>query len=131
MMPARHLTLHDEPASAATLRAAVDEMAAGDEIDESARFDLKVAATEALANALKRARSDGHAVDVALERKGDVLEIEVRDAGEFRLDYGADSERGRGLPLMVALVDEVEFASTDDGTRVRMRKRLEGEAAER
>ena len=31
-----------------------------------------------------------------------------------------------GLPLMLALVDEVEFASAGHGTRVRMRKHLPG-----
>src|ERR687885_406509 len=77
----------------------------------------------------RRAAANDREVDVALEEKGDAIEVEVKGRGEFRLDYGADSERGRGLPLMVALVDEVEFASTGDGTRVRMRKRFEREAA--
>jgi anti-sigma regulatory factor (Ser/Thr protein kinase) len=36
----------------------------------------------------------------------------------------AFSEGGRGIPLMLALVDELEFAQTGDGTRVRMRKRI-------
>jgi anti-sigma regulatory factor (Ser/Thr protein kinase) len=39
------------------------------------------------------------------------------------MSNGFDASRGRGLPLMVALADEVEFASLPDGTRVRIRKR--------
>ena len=123
--PGRHLTFRDEPGSAANLRAVLDEIAESKEVPDDARFDLKVAATEALANALKRAAENDRPVDVALAESDDTIEIEVKDRGEFRLDYAADSERGRGLPLMVALVDEVEFASTGDGTRVRIRKRFD------
>jgi anti-sigma regulatory factor (Ser/Thr protein kinase) len=128
MRPARYLKLHDEPSSSAQLREAVDEVATRALPDE-ARFELKVAATEALANALKRASPERRPVDVALLARGDAIEIEVRGRGEFRLDYGADSDRGRGLPLMVALVDEVEFVSTEEGTRVRIRKRVTRKAA--
>jgi anti-sigma regulatory factor (Ser/Thr protein kinase) len=125
MSPARHLTFYDEPSSAAALRAAVDELAEENALPEDARFELKVAATEALANALKRSNSAEHSVEVALQETDDAIEIEIQGRGEFRLDYGAESDRGRGLPLMVALVDEVEFASTGEGTRVRIRKRLD------
>ena len=124
-----HLKLRDEPTSAATLRAAVDELAVKRSLPSDARFDLKVAATEALANALKRAARRDRAVDVAVAERDGAIEIEVQDRGSFRLEHGLDGERGRGIPLMVALVDEVEFASTGDGTRVRIRKRLTPETA--
>lgn len=127
MTPARHLTLRDEPASAAALRAAVDELAPP-AFPSDARFALKVAATEALANALKRTGEEEQAVEVAVLDTGKGMEVEVLDSGTFRLDFGAGEERGRGLPLMVALADEVEFASTDAGTRVRIRKHLAGAA---
>ena len=49
MSPARHLTFRDVPGSAAELRAAVDAFTGSDVLPADARFDLKVAATEALA----------------------------------------------------------------------------------
>jgi anti-sigma regulatory factor (Ser/Thr protein kinase) len=124
--PAQHLTLTDEPSAAGELRAAVDRIAAARGVPDGTRFDLKVAATEALANALKRTSSEGRPVDVRVQHDGEAIEVEVHDRGSFRLDHGtgSDSERGRGIPLMVALVDEVEFAASRDGTRVRIRKRL-------
>jgi anti-sigma regulatory factor (Ser/Thr protein kinase) len=52
----------------------------------------------------------------------------VRDQGGFgphlRAGHILDAEAGRGIPLMLALVDEVEFRATGEGTRVRMRKHL-------
>jgi anti-sigma regulatory factor (Ser/Thr protein kinase) len=39
------------------------------------------------------------------------------------LDRGLDAEGGRGIPIILALVDELEFAQTGRGTRVRMSKR--------
>jgi anti-sigma regulatory factor (Ser/Thr protein kinase) len=124
--PALHLTLSDEPTSAVELRAAVDRVAAASDAPDGTSFDVKVAATEALANALKRSAGDGRGVDVRVEGHRDAIEVEVHDRGRFRLDHGtgSDVERGRGIPLMVALVDEVEFASSGEGTRVRIRKRV-------
>src|SRR2546430_8021028 len=119
---AERLTLRDEPSAAAQLRAAVDRLADARSLSAAVRFDLKVAATEALANAFRGASPDAP-VDVSVHDHDDVVEIEVHDTGTFRLEHRADSEGGRGIPLMVALVDEVEFSATDAGTRVRMRRR--------
>jgi anti-sigma regulatory factor (Ser/Thr protein kinase) len=89
-----------------------------------ATFDLKLAATEALTNALKDA-PDGHAVGVAIAG-GDGVDIEVTDRRRLRPAYRDESaleaEGGRGIPLMLALVDEVEFVSQSSGTRVRLRR---------
>ena len=89
------------------------------------RFDVKLAATEAVTNAVKQA-GEGSDVEVVLEGGDGILEVQVADRGRFVPAPRAQrfSERGRGIPLMLALVDEVEFAQTGDGTRVRMRKRL-------
>ena len=89
------------------------------------RFDLKLAATEALTNAVKQAEAD-HLVHVTLEGHEGVIDVHVADKGSFARPAarGALAEGGRGIPLMLALVDEVEFARTGDGTRVRMRKRF-------
>jgi anti-sigma regulatory factor (Ser/Thr protein kinase) len=50
--------------------------------------------------------------------------VEVADRGVVDPARGVEEEGGRGIPLMLALVDEVEFHSGAAGTRVRMRKRI-------
>jgi serine/threonine-protein kinase RsbW len=111
----------------AELRSAIDTLADRLGLAPEERFDVKLAATEALSNALKKA-DDERAVEVVLEGRDGTVEIQVADRGRFvqpprRLGF---SEGGRGIPLMLALVDEVEFAQTGEGTRVRMRKRIAG-----
>ena len=116
------LVVHDDPDSVAGMRAAVDDLAAEHGLAPETAFDLKVAATEAVANALRHPEAPG-AADVILAGASDAVEVEVRNRGPFRIGTGVDAERGRGLPLMVALADEVRFSATDDGTSVRSRMR--------
>ncbi len=123
------LELCNEPNATFTLRRAVDRVATECRLAAEARFELKVAATEAVTNALKGAPRE-HAVEVAVECTEGAVDVEVVARGRFepriREDGPVDAEGGRGLPLMLALVDEVEFASAGEGTRVRMRKHLPG-----
>lgn len=123
--------LHDDPFPTRTLRAVLDDVGARHDLSEEELFDLKVAATEALTNAIKGSRNG---VDVAVERGNGTIEVEVRNGGFFELGSPAlediEAEGGRGIPLMFALVDEVEFTSTREGTRVRMRKRVCGHPPE-
>jgi anti-sigma regulatory factor (Ser/Thr protein kinase) len=125
--PSLHLTLRNEPFATTALRRGVDRLADECGLPQEARFDLKLAATEALTNALVGAPTD-HEVDVFLGTDADSVQVEVRDRGGFRPHLRAghilDAEGGRGIPLMLALVDEIEFRATGEGTRVRMRKRL-------
>jgi anti-sigma regulatory factor (Ser/Thr protein kinase) len=125
--PSLHLTLRNEPFATAALRRGVDCLADECGLPQEARFDLKLAATEALANALVGAPAD-HEVDVFMATDDDSVEVEVHDRGGFRPQvrngHVLEAEGGRGIPLMLALVDEVEFASTNEGTLVRIRKRL-------
>ncbi|HEX5469267.1 MAG TPA: ATP-binding protein [Gaiellaceae bacterium] len=120
------MRLCNEPAATARLRNALDEVARRSHLSDEARFELKLAATEALTNAVK-GRPGGHAVDVSIQGGDGAVEVVVMDRGRFvarthRSDRIDESEGGRGIPLMLALVDQVEFASLADGTRVRMRK---------
>ena len=119
------LRLCNEPAATVTLREALDHVAQRSHLSDEARFELKLAATEALTNAVKDAPA-GHAVDVSIRGGQAAVEVELTDRGRFvartRHDRIDEAEGGRGIPLMLALVDHVEFASLADGTRVRMRK---------
>ena len=121
------LVVHDDRDSVAGMRAAVEDLAAERGLDPETAFDLKVAATEAVANALRHPGAP-RAADVTVAADSDAIEVEVRNRGPFRVGTGADAEHGRGLPLMVALADEVQFSATQDGTCVRIRIRTAPEA---
>jgi len=119
------LELCNEPGATSRLRRALDRVARASNLTSEATFELKVAATEAVTNAIKGAPSR-QAVEVAIAGGENAVQVEVTDRGRFEPAFGPDPERegesGRGIPLMLALVDEVEFASVRGGTRVRLRR---------
>jgi anti-sigma regulatory factor (Ser/Thr protein kinase) len=119
------LELCNKPDATFTLRRALDRVAADCELPDDARFELKLAATEAVTNALKGTPRE-YAVEVAVACTDGVVDVEVVDRGHFepriQEDSPVDAESGRGISLMLALVDEIEFASARHGTRVRLRK---------
>jgi serine phosphatase RsbU (regulator of sigma subunit)/anti-sigma regulatory factor (Ser/Thr protein kinase) len=95
--------------------------AAGADSDEA--YDLTLAANEAAANAVEHAYGpvDAH-YEVHATLDGGVVEIEVRDFGRWR--PSRDSDRGRGLPLMEGLTHDLTVVRGEEGTLVRMRRRL-------
>jgi serine/threonine-protein kinase RsbW len=126
------LRLDGRPTATGELRAAVERVAEDCGLDPGERFDLKLAATEAVTNALKGS-PENHTVEVTVVGYEDAVDVEVVDQGIFSRiraarHRGPDSESGRGIPIILALVDEVEFAQTSRGTRVRMSKRAAGPA---
>jgi anti-sigma regulatory factor (Ser/Thr protein kinase) len=123
------LTVRDDPDSVAEMRSFVERLGTAIGMPDEAVFGLKVAATEAVANALRHRSAGDDRVAVTLAQREDSFEIEVENRGPFRIGGGLDAERGRGLPLMLALADEVEFSASEEGTRVRLRKLLERRAA--
>jgi len=99
--------------------------------------DVKVAVTEACTNVLKHARSVLEEYEVELTIDRDRVSIRIKDAGggfdhaavarifddaqARQLD--ATEESGRGIILMRALVDELEFSSEPEaGTVVHLTK---------
>jgi serine/threonine-protein kinase RsbW len=121
------LKLDGRPTATRELRAAVERVAEECGLDAGERFDIELAATEAVTNALK-GTPESQAVEVIVAGHEDAVEVEVVDQGVFSpiraaLHRGPDAEGGRGIPIILALVDEVEFAQTSRGTRVRMSKR--------
>jgi serine/threonine-protein kinase RsbW len=121
------LRLDNRPTATRELRAAVERVAEECGLDRRERFDLKLAATEAVTNALKGSPKS-HTVEVTVAGTERAVDVEVVDQGVFSpvraaRDRGLDAEGGRGIPIILALVDELEFAQTGRGTRVRMSKR--------
>lgn len=96
--------------------------------------DLRLAASEACANALDAQQAAGvdESIGISVELDADTVVVTVTDhAGGFEVDTvdpippatdprRLGHERGLGIPLMRSLVDEVTFTNTDDGTAVRL-----------
>lgn len=130
---ARHLAL-----AAGFVRAAA--RLAG--FDEDGTEAIEIAAMEAVENVIDHARvGRDERVTVSVFRDVDDFVLEVRDQGvpwPSRVLNGEvgremppiESERGRGLAMMRALMDDVAPLSLPDGTKVlRMVKRLANVAA--
>ena len=98
--------------------------------DEEALADLRLAVTEAAANACRHAYDDGEG-DITIQltlRDDDQLEVVVEDDGpgfesdsvtEWRAeDLGED---GMGLAIIRAIADDVEIGPRASGTGTRLR----------
>lgn len=109
--------------------ASADSSLADERID-----DLKLAVSEACTNAIEAHDAAGslERVLVRCQAKADALEVCVEDRGRGFDPSGLPDhppvtdpnrlkfERGLGIPLIKALVDEVEFSPTGHGTSVRL-----------
>ena len=88
-------------------------------LDEEQRYRMKLAASEASANAIEHPKDTSDLTLWAWDR-GDRFTLDVWHAGRFTVKTGENrGRRGMGLPLMLASVDEVTFANLPEGgTRV-------------
>jgi serine/threonine-protein kinase RsbW len=128
----------DVPARAefiGVVRLVVSTLAAQLRVLDSERVeDLKLAVSEACTNAVEAQNTNGEEPRVLIRcmQDDDSFEVLIDDSGggfdpsslpthppvtdPARLHH----ERGLGIPLIRSLVDEVEFAATEKGTRVRL-----------
>jgi anti-sigma regulatory factor (Ser/Thr protein kinase) len=105
-----------------------DGAAADFGFDVDARYQVKLALSEAVANAIRHGSSspDDPVRILATEESG-ALVFEVVDTGRFvpRVRRRGDiPESGRGLEFMRLMMDEVDLRPTRRGTLLRMVKRL-------
>lgn len=131
------LELPARPEYLAVIRSVVTELAeAASKLPSGRIDDLRLAVTEACANAIDATRRAGLTVDAGIslrcEVDGDGMIVEVHDsAGGFDPDALVPHppvtkpdrlkfERGLGVPLMRALADEVTFRQERGGTTVRL-----------
>jgi anti-sigma regulatory factor (Ser/Thr protein kinase) len=90
---------------------------------EAEVYDVLVAVTEAAANAIEHAYGPAdETFDVEASAVDEEVTIVVRDQGRWRPPRGHN--RGRGTLLMQELMDHFEVATSEEGTEVRMRRRL-------
>ena len=98
-----------------TLRRMTPALALGS--DES--FSLLVAVGEAIANAVEHAYGEREPglVEVRTKATGERFTVQIDDFGRWR-PFQKREERGRGIPLMHALVDGVQIKSTQSSTSI-------------
>jgi anti-sigma regulatory factor (Ser/Thr protein kinase) len=95
--------------------------------DGAACYDVKLAMSEAVTNAIQHGSSSPtDPIKIGILAEGGALVFEVRDTGRFRplvMRRGELSESGRGLEFMRVLMDEVDLRPGDGGTLMRFAKR--------
>jgi anti-sigma regulatory factor (Ser/Thr protein kinase) len=91
--------------------------------DDDETYDITVACQEACANAVEHAYAPGPAgFELEAEHAAGEICLTVRDRGHWRDARGV--HRGRGLPIMEALMDTVDIQHSPVGTAVQMRRAL-------
>jgi anti-sigma regulatory factor (Ser/Thr protein kinase)/putative methionine-R-sulfoxide reductase with GAF domain len=90
-------------------------------VDRRTASEITLAVNEACANAIQHAYSPAPAeFDVHASASDGEVMIEVSDTGRWRSPRGQN--RGRGLTIIDASMDEVSIESAETGTRVVMRR---------
>jgi serine/threonine-protein kinase RsbW len=123
------------PASAPLARAIVREVADEQGLDGESTWDLILATSEAVANAILHGSACGdpsRGVLLCIEVDDDSISIEVCDCGSFDAllrPAAQDDTHGRGIPIIAALADHFELVPEPSQTRVRFGKRLRAAAA--
>jgi serine/threonine-protein kinase RsbW len=101
------------------------------DLDRRVLADVLLALDEAVSNAIRHGSRGGDPVQVSVESDGEWVEMTVRDAGPTPRLPRLPAEPppvlqtgGRGLRLILQLVDEVRLQRIGDGTRLVMRRRV-------
>ena len=116
------------PESARRARAIIRDVAAELHLDGPTTFDLMLATTEAFANAIQHGEPcDPRGIRLRVESRYGGLGVEVRDCST-RTDEPRrpklTGEGGRGMPIIAALMDDLQVSPEGDATRVRFGKQL-------
>lgn len=116
------IRIRPETVELAEVRRFVEHVAQEAQLQLEKVFDLKVAVSEAVANAMEHACGAQMLLEIRARLQSGRLTFFITDSGCFRPPCPPRdklSNRGLGLPLMVALMDEVNFSRTPGGgTRV-------------
>jgi serine/threonine-protein kinase RsbW len=95
-------------------------------LDVAACYDVKLAMSEAVTNAIQHGSSSpSDPIKIGIVAEGRALVFEVLDTGRFVprvMRRGELSESGRGLEFMRVLMDEVDLRPGRSGTLMRFAK---------
>ncbi len=104
-----------------------DRAAAEFGLDTDARYQVKLAMSEAVTNAIQHgSTSSSDEIRIRVAAESGSLVFEVADTGRFRprvTRRGELPESGRGLEFMRLLMDEVDLRAGHGGTLLRFSKR--------
>jgi anti-sigma regulatory factor (Ser/Thr protein kinase) len=121
------LELKADPGQLATARRFVDAAAARFGLENQDRHEFTFAVNEAVTNAIEHGRpSPDGTIRLQVAAEDGALVFEVEDHGTFAPGpptIDRLQERGRGLALMAATMDEVDVRRRSNGTVVRLCKR--------
>jgi anti-sigma regulatory factor (Ser/Thr protein kinase) len=95
-------------------------------LGEEERYQIKLAMSEAVTNAIQHGSSSpSDPIRILVAEASGALVFEVIDTGHFRplVRRGAFPESGRGLEFMRLLMDEVDLQPSLNGTLLRFSKR--------
>jgi anti-sigma regulatory factor (Ser/Thr protein kinase) len=96
-------------------------------LDGNACYDVKLAVSEAVTNAIQHGSSSpSDPIRIAVAAEHGALVFEVMDTGRFQsrsIKRGLLAESGRGLEFIRVLMDEMHVRPGDDGTLMRFAKR--------
>ena len=118
-----HLRLPAEPKTLAQVRRILRRWLVERGANEGDVAEVTIAVSEACANAIEHAYPPAPA-SFQLDAWGNNGEITVavRDTGQWRSPRGQN--RGRGLSIIVAAMDDVQIDRTAEGTELVMRRRI-------
>jgi len=124
----RESWLPSAPASAPEARALVRDAASELRLDGSTTWELMLATTEAVANAIEHGEPcDPRGILLRVEAVDGTFEVEVSDCGCFPdvpRSKKPDQQGGRGMPIIATIMDSLEVLRSTGITRVRFEKRL-------
>jgi anti-sigma regulatory factor (Ser/Thr protein kinase) len=113
------------PESAPIARAIVRDLATEQGLDSEAVWDLMLATTEAVANAVVHGAACEGGIRLTIVASPDRLCVEICDCGAFGGSIAMaapDAATGRGIPLIDAVTDHFELVPDGRYTRVRFGK---------
>ncbi len=118
-----HETLAAEPKALAQVRRILRRWLNERGADEGEVAEMTIAVSEACANAIEHAYSPSPATfELHGSLRDGEITMTVRDGGRWRAPRGQN--RGRGLSIIVAAMDDVQIDRTSEGTEVVMRRRI-------
>jgi anti-sigma regulatory factor (Ser/Thr protein kinase) len=117
------LTIGTQPEDLAGVRRAIRAWLEPSGATETEIEATVLAANEACANAVEHAYGPGDATfDLRGEWSPDTIRVTISDWGSWRAPRG--EQRGRGITLMRAFMDDVEIIPSETGTTVHLTKKL-------
>ena len=124
----REIRLPAAPASAGTARSIVHDAATDAGLDGNRAWDLMLATSEAIANAVLHGKAwPDQSIQLMTEPCPRGLRVEVSDCGTFERPIApapVDAESGRGMPIIAAVVDHLEMERTNGRTLVRFERHI-------